>query len=508
MSNPGKRTPTLLVILDGWGHAARSPHNAISEANTPVWDALLKDSPFSLLDCSGESVGLPAGQMGNSEVGHMHIGAGRVVHQELTRINHAFAEEGSREIDALKRRLKAAGEQGRAVHLLGLVSAGGVHSHESHFHQVIALCEQAGVARTFVHAFLDGRDTPPRSALPSLDAMPNLASVMGRFYAMDRDNRWERTKAAYDLLVAGRCAFWAGNANHAIKAAYERDESDEFVQPTMLEQFKPIEQNDLVIFMNFRADRARQLTRVFTEASFDHFERERPPRLAAFLTMTRYADDITATPIFDREVLVNTLPQVLADAGRTQLRIAETEKYAHVTYFFSGGREERFTGENRILVPSPKVATYDLQPEMSAAEVTDKLVEEITACDTDFIVCNFANPDMVGHTGKWEASLQAVETIDACLQRIINALGKVDGQMLITSDHGNIEDMLDAQTGQAQTAHTTSKVPLVYVGAKRLTLTGGSLADLAPTLLDLMALPKPQEMTGNSLIHKVSADAP
>ncbi len=505
MSSPGKRAPTLLVILDGWGHAARSPHNAISEANTPQWDALVEKSPFSLLDCSGESVGLPAGQMGNSEVGHMHMGAGRVVHQELTRINHAF-DTGSQEIGALKRRLSTEAKHGCAVHLMGLVSPGGVHSHESHFHQVIALCKQAGVERIQVHAFLDGRDTPPRSALPSLEAMPNLVSVMGRFYAMDRDNRWERTKEAYDLLVSNRSCFREDNAKLAVQAAYAREESDEFVQPTMLDRYKPVEDGDLVIFMNFRADRARQLTRAFTEKSFAHFERERRVRPSAFLTMTRYADDIKAKPIFDRQNLVNTFPQVLAEAGRTQLRIAETEKYAHVTYFFSGGREELFAGEKRILVPSPKVETYDLKPEMSAAEVTDRLVEQITARETDFIVCNFANPDMVGHTGKWEASLKAVETVDTCLGRITKALAKVDGQMLVTSDHGNIEDMLDVHTGQAQTAHTTSQVPLVYVGGKRLTLTHGSLADLAPTLLDLMSLPKPQEMTGTSLIRKVPAD--
>ena len=500
MQQPEKRPPTLLVILDGWGHAERAKYNAISEANTPTWDALTKDNAFSLLDCSGESVGLPAGQMGNSEVGHMHMGAGRVVHQELTRINAAFAGE-SKEIDALEQRLATAAKDGRAVHLMGLISPGGVHSHESHFQHVIALGERAGVKRLFVHAFLDGRDTPPRSALASLEAMPGVVSVMGRYYAMDRDNRWQRTRQAYDLLVSGTCDYQAQSAALALSAAYARDESDEFVKPTRLDGFEPISDQDLVIFMNFRADRARQLTQALTEASFNHFPRQSRPRLFALLTMTRYADEIKATPIFDREDLANTLGAVVSNAGRTQLRIAETEKYAHVTYFFSGGREQAFAGEKRILVPSPKVETYDLKPEMSAREVTDELVKVVTAGETDLIVCNFANPDMVGHTGNWHASLKAVACIDACLARITQAVDKVGGQMLITSDHGNIEDMLNEDTGQAQTAHTTSCVPLLYIGNKSIQLAGGSLADLAPTLLELMSLPQPAEMTGSSLIR-------
>ena len=499
-----ERAPTLLVILDGWGHAARSPHNAISEASTPAWDALMRDCPFSLLECSGEAVGLPAGQMGNSEVGHMHMGAGRVVHQELTRINRAFAS-GSKEIQCLKGRLAAAAKNGQNVHLMGLVSPGGVHSHESHFQDVIALCDHAGVKRVLVHAFLDGRDTPPRSALASIEAMPQVVSIMGRYYAMDRDNRWERTKEAYDLLVSGNCEHAKGSASLALGAAYARDETDEFVKPTRTDAFRPIEKNDLVVFMNFRADRARQITRAFTEARFSEFERPWHLPRSHFLTMTRYASEIEATPIFEREDLANTLAQVVSDAGRTQLRIAETEKYAHVTYFFSGGREDVFAGEKRILVPSPKVATYDLKPEMSAGEVTDKLIDEVVACETDLIICNFANPDMVGHTGKWEASLRAVQCVDTCLGRIAEALTKVGGQMLITSDHGNIEDMLNVETGQAQTAHTTSKVPLLYVGGKRLRLHSGSLADIAPTLLELMSLPKPAEMTGRSLVREVQA---
>lgn len=501
MTQPPYRAPTLLVILDGWGHAAPSPHNAISMAGTPVWDRLLQECPRSLLRCDGEAVGLPRGQMGNSEVGHMHIGAGRIVHQDLTRINQAF-RDGSTEVLALSEKLVVAAGQGARVHLMGLLSPGGVHSHQNHFVQVLGMCDQAGIQQTFVHAFLDGRDTPPRSAMASIEGNSAVASLMGRYYAMDRDNRWGRTKQAYDLLVSGECEFEAATPREGLEDAYARGESDEFVRPTRIQGFEPVSKSDLIIFMNFRADRARQLTRAFTEPSFSSFERCHRPQLRGFLTLTRYADDIKATPIFDREDLTNTLGQVVADAGLNQLRIAETEKYAHVTYFFSGGREQAFAGEKRILVPSPQVATYDLQPEMSANEVTNRLVAEITAGETDFIVCNFANADMVGHTGQFDASVKAVECIDQCLGRIGKALGEAQGQMLITSDHGNIETMLDTDAGQAHTAHTRSPVPLVYLGPRQFRLESGSLVDLAPTLLELMSLPKPPEMGGTSLVRR------
>ncbi len=501
MTQPAYRAPTLLVILDGWGHSAPSPHNAISVADTPVWDRLLKECPHSLLRCDGVAVGLPSGQMGNSEVGHMHMGAGRVVYQDLTRINQAF-HVSSAEVLTLSEQLGRSAKQGARVHLMGLLSPGGVHSHENHSHQVVDMCKRAGIQRTFVHAFLDGRDTPPRSAMASIEANSAVTSLMGRYYAMDRDNRWERTKRAYDLLVSGECEFQAETPRAGLEDAYARNESDEFVRPTRIKGFEKITDGDLIIFMNFRADRARQLTRAFTEPSFSSFERSHRPQLLGFLTLTRYADDIKATPIFDREDLTNTLGQVVADAGLSQLRIAETEKYAHVTYFFSGGREEEFSGEKRILVPSPKVSTYDLQPEMSAYEVTDRLVAEIGASKTDFIVCNFANADMVGHTGKFEPSVKAVECLDQCLGRIGEALGEVQGQMLITSDHGNIETMLDTDANQAHTAHTRSPVPLVYVGPRQLSLGSGSLVDLAPTLLELMSLPKPAEMGGMSLLNR------
>lgn len=501
MTQSTNRAPTLLVILDGWGHAAPSPHNAISVANTPIWDRLLRECPHSLLRCDGEAVGLPEGQMGNSEVGHMHIGAGRVVHQDLTRINMALRDT-SAEVLALSEKLTLAADQGTRVHLMGLLSPGGVHSHEKHFDQVLGLCKRAGLGHTFVHAFLDGRDTPPRSAMASIATNSAVTSLMGRYYAMDRDNRWERTKQAYDLLVSGECEFQAETPRAGLEHAYTRGESDEFVRPTCIKGFKKVVDGDLIIFMNFRADRARQLTRAFTEPSFSSFERSHRPQLRGFLTLTRYADDIEATPIFNREDLTNTLAQVVSDAGLTQLRIAETEKYAHVTYFFSGGREQEFVGEKRILVPSPRVATYDLQPEMSASELTDRLVAEITARETDFIVCNFANADMVGHTGQFEASVQAVECLDQCLGRIGKALGEAEGQLLITSDHGNIETMLDTDANQAHTAHTRSPVPLVYLGPRQLSLQSGSLVDIAPTLLELMSLPKPSEMGGVSLVSR------
>ena len=492
--------PTLLVILDGWGHAKASPHNAISVARTPVWDALLQGNPHSLLECSGEAVGLPDGQMGNSEVGHMHMGAGRVVYQDLTRINRAFRETAG-EVETLRRELRAAASSGARVHLMGLLSPGGVHSHQTHFASVMALAESERAKHLSLHAFLDGRDTPPRSALGFLEGVDCVASLMGRYYAMDRDNRWERTRRAYEMLVSGRCEFQYENAKQGLEAAYGRDESDEFVRPTRLPGFAPVKDGDLVIFMNFRADRARQLTHAFCDESFSRFDRRSRPQVAKFLTLTRYADDLSATPIFEREDLKNTLGQVVSDAGRTQLRIAETEKYAHVTYFFSGGREQPYSGEKRVLVPSPKVATYDLQPEMSALEVTDRLLDEITDNTTDLIVCNFANADMVGHTGKFEAALKAVECLDGCLGRIAARLQEVGGQMLITSDHGNIETMLDSTSDQEHTAHTTSPVPLVYLGPRTLALESGSLVDLAPSLLELMSLPKPKEMGGKSLVR-------
>jgi 2,3-bisphosphoglycerate-independent phosphoglycerate mutase len=506
--------PTVLIILDGWGHSDRVDSNAIAAAHTPTWDELWHHAPHTLISGSGMDVGLPDGQMGNSEVGHMTIGAGRTVYQDLTRITKAIEEGAFNTNPVLLNAIDTATAQNGAIHLLGLLSPGGVHSHEEHIHAMVNLAAQRGAKRIYMHAFLDGRDTPPRSAQPSLEKLDALfsqrgcgriASVIGRYYAMDRDNRWDRIQKAYDLLTQG-VGFSATSATEALQAAYARNENDEFVQATTIisDNEKPVTINDgdSVIFMNFRADRARQLTRAFTDPSFNHFHRQKTLALNVFCTLTEYAADIHAPCAFAPDDLHNTLGEYLAALGKKQLRIAETEKYAHVTFFFNGGRETPFVGEDRILVPSPKVATYDLKPEMSAPEVADKMIEAIHSTQYDLIVCNFANGDMVGHTGIFSAAVKAVEALDQCLTRIITALNAVDGQCLITADHGNVEQMADASTGQAHTAHTCELVPLIYVGGRGITLkAGGKLSDVAPTLLALMDLPQPPDMTGRSLIQ-------
>ena len=509
------RSPFLLVILDGWGHREDSRDNAIANANTPVWDRWWREAPHTLLSGSGPDVGLPAGQMGNSEVGHMSLGAGRVVYQSMTRIDKAISDGSFADNDAYNRAIDAAVAHGGAVHIMGLLSPGGVHSHENHIRAAIQLASQRGAEKIYLHAFLDGRDTPPRSARPSLQAMQALfaglncgrvASIVGRYYAMDRDNRWERTERAYDMLTAGRAEFTAASADAALEAAYGRDESDEFVQPSLVradgEEPATIADGDSVIFMNFRADRARQLTRALVNPDFSEFRRKRKPTLADFVMTTEYAADINTACAWPPATPGNVLPEYLAGRGKTQLRIAETEKYAHVTYFFSGGREELFDGEERILVPSPDVSTYDLQPAMSAPEVTDKLVAAINSGSYDLIVCNYANGDMVGHTGNYAATVQAVEALDTCLGRLEQALAHCGGEALITADHGNCEQMLDYASGQHHTRHTTERVPLVYIGRRRprLARSGGILADVAPTLLAMMDLPQPVEMTGTSLL--------
>ena len=494
-------SPALLVVLDGWGHAQPADDNAIHVARTPHWDRLWGGAS-TLISASGGDVGLPQGQMGNSEVGHMSLGAGRVVHQDLSRIDAAI-EDGSFASNPL---LRAAIGKVRAparLHVFGLLSPGGVHSHENQIAALIEMAEQAGV-QIALHAFLDGRDTPPRSAKKSLQRFGHhVASICGRYYAMDRDARWDRVQAAYDMLTQGKFRRGFMDPVTALEAAYDQGESDEFVRPTMARNF-PLEghvrDGDVVVFMNFRADRARQLTRAFVEDDFDGFPRAERPRLADFVTLTRYADDIPARCAFEPETVRNSFGEYVAGLGKRQLRIAETEKYAHVTFFFSGGREQPFPGEDRILVPSPQVATYDLQPQMSAPEVTDRLVAAIESGSYDAIVCNYANPDMVGHTGDFDAAVQAVETVDACLGRVIAAVESTGVHCLVTADHGNVERMRDATTGQAHTAHTAELVPLVHVGPERVRLeTGGSLSDVAPTLLDLMGLAPPAEMQGRSL---------
>lgn len=509
-----RKKPTVLIVLDGWGYREESRDNAIANAATPVWDRLWQNAPHTLISGSGLDVGLPEGQMGNSEVGHMCLGSGRIIYQNITRIDKAIADGSFDENPAYIGAIDRAVAAGGAVHVFGLLSPGGVHSHENHLFAAIRLAVRRGAARVYLHAFLDGRDTPPRSAGPSLERADELfaelgrgrvASITGRYFAMDRDNRWDRTEKAYRLLTEGVAEYSAGTAGQALQAAYERGENDEFVAPTVIqaEGQEPalVADNDAVLFMNFRADRARQLTRAFVDRDFSGFERRVLPRLADFVMTTEYAADIDATCAYPPERLSNVLGDFISQRGRTQLRIAETEKYAHVTFFFSGGREEPFPGEDRILVPSPDVATYDLKPEMSAPEVTDKLVAAIRSRKYDLIVCNYANGDMVGHTGVYEAAVKAVEALDACLGRVEEAVLEVDGQALITADHGNCEQMVDYEANQQHTQHTTERVPLVYIGHRRLQLdpAGGRLADIAPTLLALMDMPRPPEMTGTNL---------
>lgn len=510
----GKQT-TVLLILDGWGHNDDLAHNAIAAARAPTWKQLWASRPHTLISASGLDVGLPEGQMGNSEVGHMTMGAGRVLYQSLTRIHAAITSGTFQTNAAYCAAIDQAVTAGGAVHLLGLLSPGGVHSHEDHILAAIELAAARGAARVYLHAFLDGRDTPPRSAEPSLRKAKEtfsrlgcgrIASICGRYYAMDRDQRWDRTQRAYDLLTGGIATHRESDAIAALHAAYGRDEGDEFVQPTLVQgEGQPdgvIADDDVVIFMNFRPDRARQLTSALVEPDFSGFERHHWPRLADFVTTTEYAANLPVHVAFPPESIHRSLGDYLAALGKTQLRIAETEKYAHVTFFFSGGREEPYPGEERILVPSPRVATYDQQPEMSAFEVADRIVEAIDSRYFDLIVGNFANGDMVGHTGNFAAAVKAAEAVDQCLERIVGALQRAGGQCLITADHGNLECMVEE--GGPSTSHTSLPVPLVYVGPRPVTLVeGGSLADIAPTLLALMDLPMPAEMTGHSLVESV-----
>ncbi|MFT2110941.1 2,3-bisphosphoglycerate-independent phosphoglycerate mutase [Marinomonas sp. 2405UD68-3] len=501
---------TALFILDGWGYSETSTSNAIAAANTPNWDALWSTRPHSLIQTSGMAVGLPEGQMGNSEVGHMNLGAGRTVYQNFTRIGKAIEDGSFKENPVLVAAVDQAASHNKAVHVLGLLSGGGVHSHHE---QIMAMCDMAasrGVKAIYVHGFTDGRDTPPRSASGPIEALNNkleslgvgkIATLTGRYYAMDRDNRWERVQAAYDAIVSGQGVFAAETAEEAIAQAYARDENDEFVKATVIGEPAPIVDGDAVIFANFRPDRARQLTRAFTEEDFTGFARQSRPKLADFVTFTEFASDINANVAYPPVALSNTLGEVLSKTGKKQLRIAETEKYAHVTFFFNGGEEAVFEGEERELIPSPNVATYDLKPEMSAPEVTDKLVEVILAGKYDTIICNFANGDMVGHSGVFEAAVKAVEAVDHCLGRLITALDDTGSQCLITADHGNVEQMLSEDGTQPLTSHTLEPVPLVlYSSESDWGIQSGALCDIAPTLLDMMGMEKPIEMTGKSLL--------
>ena len=501
--------PVVLLILDGWGHREETRDNALALAELPNWRKLLATCPHTLVHTEGRYVGLPDGQMGNSEVGHMNLGAGRIVYQDLTRVDAAIEDGSFFANDELRAACAAAIQSGGTLHVMGLLSPGGVHSHQTHLFAMLELARREGVPRVAVHAFLDGRDTPPRSAEASLRALQaaceksgnaRIATVGGRYYAMDRDQRWERVRRAWDAIVDAQSGQHADDALLALGAAYARGENDEFVAPTVLADALPMTDGDAVVFMNFRADRARQLTAAFVDPAFTGFEARRPA-LSRFVCLTQYDAKLPAPVAFAPDDLRQTYGEILANAGMTQLRIAETEKYAHVTFFFSGGREDLFPGEERILIPSPQVATYDLQPEMSCPELTAKLVDAIEQHRFDAIVCNIANPDMVGHTGILQAAILAAQAVDVAIGKITDAVRHVGGALLVTADHGNLELMRDQVTGEPHTAHTVGPVPLVYVGERKLQLRGGgALRDIAPTLLELLGLPQPAQMSGHSLL--------
>ncbi len=512
-ANNFPETPVLLLILDGIGCRKEREDNAVALAGKPNWDRLSERYPHGLLEASESSVGLPKAQMGNSEVGHLNLGAGRIVYQELTRIDLAIENGDFQANSVLREAIGQALERKSALHIMGLVSPGGVHSHESHIHAMLEMAAKAGVESLFLHAFLDGRDTPPKSAASSLKALDEkcaslgkgkIASIIGRYYAMDRDKRWERVKAAYDLITQGIAEHHCDDAVRALEAAYDRGESDEFVHATAIhpetEDPARMKDGDVVIFMNYRADRAREITSCLTSENFSGFERACFPRVS-FVMLTHYGEEFPLPTAFSPQSIENCFGEYLSNSGLRQLRIAETEKYAHVTYFFNGGREEPYPGEDRILVPSPRVATYDQKPEMSVYEVTDKLVEAIRSKTYQAIICNFANGDMVGHTGNLQAAILAVEAMDTCIGRVVEAMRETGGEVLITADHGNAEMMRDPATSQPHTAHSLNRVPFLYVGERFSQVRkGGALQDVAPTMLEILGLPKPPQMTGQSLI--------
>ncbi len=509
-----EKSPLVLLILDGFGYSDDAKYNAVATAKAPVWEKLWNHNPKTLIHTSGLAVGLPEGQMGNSEVGHMTLGAGRVVYQNFTRINKAITDGDFFTNPVYCDAIDKAVASDKAVHIMGLLSPGGVHSHEDHINAMVEMAAQRGASKIYIHASLDGRDCPPRSAMPSLQktqalcdklGVGRIASVIGRFYSMDRDNRWDRVEQAYRLMTDGAAEFTASDAEAALQAAYERNENDEFVQATSIvgdgQKAAAIEDGDVVISMNFRPDRAREISHALVDEAFSGFERASVPKLACFVMTTEYEASLDVPCAYPPEILVNSLGEYLAKQNKQQLRIAETEKYAHVTFFFSGGRESLYSGEERLLIPSPDVSTYDQQPEMSAPEVTEKLVAAIGSGQFDTIICNYANCDQVGHTGDFDASVKAVEAVDVCLAQILEAVTAANGELLITADHGNVEEMFDESSNQPHTQHTTLPVPLVYAGHRQIGLdNNGSLADIAPTMLALMDLPQPAEMTGRSLI--------
>ncbi len=504
----------FLLILDGWGYRKEKEGNAILLGNTPNYDYLMKNYPWTLLNASGESVGLPEGQMGNSEVGHLNIGSGRIVYQEITRINKAIRDGSFFKNKVLLEAMKKGRE--KSLHLMGLLSDGGVHSHQEHLYALLKMAKNEGVKNVYIHVFTDGRDTPPDSGKEYIKQLVNkmdeigtgkIATISGRYYAMDRDKRWDRTKLAYDAMVLGK-GVEENNPLEAILNSYKNGITDEFIKPTViLENGKPtktFEDGDTAIFFNFRADRARQITMALNEKDFNFFERERVVRLN-FFTFTEYEATFPYPVCFPPETLKNILAEVMAQKNLKNLRIAETEKYAHVTFFFNGGVEKVFPGERRILIPSPKVATYDLKPEMSVFDVTDRLLKEVDKNIDDVFIINFANADMVGHTGVLEAAIKAIEAVDKCIGMLYEKVKEINGNLIITADHGNADMMIDPVTKEPFTAHTTNPVPFILItekGKNYKLKNGGALCDISPTLLDLMEIEKPVEMTGNSLIKK------
>ncbi|MGI2262180.1 2,3-bisphosphoglycerate-independent phosphoglycerate mutase [Candidatus Cardinium hertigii] len=508
--------PIILLILDGWGYSTKVRYNAIAGAKTPYWDYLMETYPHTLLDASGASVGLPEGQVGNSEVGHLTIGTGRVLDQDLTRLNKAIETGDFFTNKVFLSALSKANNSSGSVHIVGLLSPGGVHSHEKHIYALLALCGKMAVQNCYIHVMLDGRDTPPISGVTSIQHLQmqckqigigQIASLTGRYYGMDRDHRWERTEAAYNCIVTGQAAYNASTPLSGLEAAYARGETDEFVQPTCICPLDrspiTIDSGDIVFFMNFRSDRVRQLSRALVDPNFSNFKRTIYPHLADFVSLTSYAADIPSRIAFPPLSIQNGLGACLAQAGLTQLRIAETEKYAHVTFFFNGGVEQPFPNESRLLIPSKKVATYDLVPEMSMLEITHQMVQAIEQKAYDVIICNFASPDMLGHTGNQLATEAGITVVDKCLAKIIAALKQQGGEAIITADHGNAECMYDPKIQQPHTAHTIAPVPLIYFGQPAKLASDGTLADVAPTLLSLLGLSPSKEMSGKNLLQWV-----
>ena len=514
MSSIMLKKPVLLIILDGFGHRDDEDHNAIKNAKMPHWNRLWDKYAHSFINASEEFVGLPKGQMGNSEVGHLNIGAGRIVQQDLERINTSITSGDFFKNTSLISAFKSLKENGKALHLLGLFSDGGVHSHLDHFYAMLKIAKQCELKNVYIHPFLDGRDTPPKSALHFIEQLEShikdigvgkIASISGRYHAMDRDKRWPRVELAYNALALGS-PIHSKNAADAIHRGYERNETDEFIKPTSIhdenEKAITIQDNDAVVFMNYRSDRARQITDALLQDNFNAFERRRKIKISNYFTLTQYdPNDKKSSVIFKQISVNNSFGEYISKLGLKQLRIAETEKYPHVTFFFNGGNETVYEGEDRILVPSPQVATYDLQPEMSAFEVAQKLVDAIQSKKYHAIICNFANADMVGHTGNLTAAIKAMEVLDTCIGQVVNAMESIGGEVIITADHGNAELMEDYENKQVHTQHTTNVVPFLYIGRKARIKPNGRLSDIAPTLLHLMGEKQPCEMTGQNLIQ-------